>query len=203
MHSPSRLLVRFDPILYWERARTFAFAQRHIIVGLLAWAYFASLAAPDITYINRNTDSIDYLSGAKWLRLTHPTGAPLYNMVNHVLLQIPHPFTNDYAWLALFTALSGAALAYLAYRVTYKLLAPLLIVGSSLVVTQSTVINPYVPVVFWTVLAWWLHRTDRRTLKYVVGAIGIGVHHLVALVIIPVLIIDLYRTRNEIIPHMW
>ena len=46
---------------------------------LLAVAYFGMLSAPDITWINTDSDSGIYLWSTQHLGLSHPTGAPLYN----------------------------------------------------------------------------------------------------------------------------
>src|SRR3972149_6440400 len=143
------------------KARLVAFIQanRLPLITCAAFAYFAYLSAPDITYINRSTDSIDYLSGAKWLRITHPTGAPLYNIGNHLWLQIPHPGT-DYWWLTILTSLAGAGLAHLAYRISGRVLAPLLVMAGGVAVSQAPAVNTSVPSGFLVVPAWYPHVKD-------------------------------------------
>src|SRR3989304_5814078 len=103
----------------------FILRHRFAAVTLLAFGYFWWMTAPDITFINRGTDTIASLSAARYLRLSRPTGLPLYNMINHVLLQVPHPGT-DYWWLATFTALAATGIVHIVYRVSGKILSPLI-----------------------------------------------------------------------------
>ncbi len=165
------------------------------LVFTLSLGYFLLLTAPDNTWVNAEVDGSDYLMGAKYLTLTHPTGAPLYNMVNWVLLRLPLGGTEFWR-LAVWSAVASAGTATLLFTMTRNPIAPLVFLASGLVVSQSTIVETYAVITLIMVLSFHLHTKERHALKYLVLALGLAIHHLPLLVLVPLAVSDLTNGRN-------
>ncbi len=149
----------------------------YVVVFTAAFLYLWSLTAPDSTWVNADHDGNNYIMGAKYLVLTHPTGAPLFNLLNWVLIRLPMPGTEYFA-LAIWSAIFSAGTATLLWHLTRNFVAPLVFLASGLVVGQSTIVETYAMVSFLMVLSYYFHTRDRHSLKYAVIGIGLAVHHL-------------------------
>lgn len=170
-------------------------AQKYILVGVLglSLAYFTVLTAPGLTWINTDSDGATYLTSAKYFTLSHPTGAPLYNLINMAAVRIP---LGEEAWrLAIMSAIAASLTTALLYLITKNLLAPLVFVASGLVVSQSTIIETYSLVTLLMVLGYYLHTKDSR-LKYLVLGFGLAVHHLAIFALLPLMVYDYFNNKS-------
>lgn len=165
-----------------------AFLKRYwveILVLVCALGYFIAMCAPDMTWVNVDSDGSAYINAAKHLVVTHPTGAPLYNIMNALVVRIP--IGSEFWRLSMISAIASGLtclfLFLLAKRYTTSkwraLIAPLVYCASGLVVSQATILDTYSLITFMTVLAFWFHIKGMHRAKYLIIGLGIGIHHLI------------------------
>jgi len=165
------------------------------LVGLLALVFYIVLLPPDITWISVGSDASDYMIAAKYLRIAHPTGEPLFIMAGAVWMRII-PFGSEWFRFALMSAVFSAATAGVLYYATRNLIAPLIYVTSAVVISQSTIIELYSMVTFFIVMGWYLHSQGHRGWGYAVMGLGIAVHHLAGFVFLGLVAQDLMRRES-------
>lgn len=169
------------------------------IVAFAAMCGFAWLTAPELTWINTDSDSGIYLASAKYLIPSHPTGAPFYNVMNAVWLRA-FPFGSE-AWrIALGSAIFSGATAGLLYKETRSLIAPLIYGGSAVVVSQSTILETYALVTF-CMVGMYVYRGKPKAVV-IFAFVGLGVHHLIGLVLIPMMV-SYYLGGRSLKPFAW
>lgn len=167
-----------------------------------ACAYFIYLAAPYLTSVNVDVDSLHYLSGAQNFVVTPPQGAPLYNILNALIVRIPfgEPFWRICCSTAIFSGFTAMILFMFAKRYTKSkwiaLLAPLCFCASAVVVSQSTIIKQYSLITLLSVLALYLHFSGKDKAKYIVLALGVAVHHLIIFALLVVWLYDMVKHKK-------
>jgi hypothetical protein len=149
----------------------------------------------DITWVSVGSDGTDYMIAAKYLRIAHPTGEPLYIMTGALWMRII-PFGTEWFRFALLSAVFSAATAGVLYYATRSYLAPLIYATSAVVISQSTVIELYSMVTFFIVLGWFLHSRGYRHWGYAVLGLGLAVHHLAGFVFLGMVLQDLLRKES-------
>jgi len=172
------------------------------MVGLISFGYFALLAAPNMTWLNTDCDGAIYLRAAKYFVLSHSTGAPLNNLINYIFVRIP--IGEEFWRLTMVSAIASSISAVLLYLIAKRytdtpwkrFLAPAIWLGSGLVVSQSTIVETYALVTLTCVAAYYFHLSGHNKLKYVACALGLGVHHLIGFVLIPLIISDWMNKRT-------
>ena len=70
-----------------------------VIVGLAAFAYFAWLATPGLTFVGVDHDISDTLWAGKVWGLQHPTGSPVYTSVSWVVARFTPTWDAEAHWL--------------------------------------------------------------------------------------------------------
>ncbi len=173
-----------------------------LLVLVCSLAYFIALTAPDMTWVNVDSDGSAYLLAAKHWSITHPTGAPLYNMFNWLMVRIP--IGSEYFRLCLVSAVAAGVtslfLYLLAKRYTFSkwkaLLAPLVFCASGVVVSQATILDTYSVITLMSVLAFWFHVKGMHRAKYITIGLGIAVHHLILIPLGVLWIADLISRRK-------
>lgn len=173
-----------------------------LFVLAFALAYLVPLTAPGLTWVNTNSDSSIYLASARYVIPSHPTGAPLFNVLNAIILRtFPAADTNHQAWmLAMVSSVSSALTATVLFWHTKRVIAPLVFLAANLVVAQSTIIETYPLVTLLMVCMYvWRHKP---WVVIATGIIGIGIHHLIGLVLLPVLY-QKWRDRELTWAYLW
>lgn len=175
----------------WPRVATY------VVTGL-ALAFFISITAPNITWINTDADGTIYQAAAKYLIPSHPTGAPLFNLFNAFWIRA-FPFGSE-AWrLALVSAVTAGITAGVLYHYTRSLIAPLVFVASGVVASQASIIETYAPVTLCMVIMY-VYR-DRPRIVVAAAFVGLGVHHLIGLTLIPI-VIWYWRSHRPLKPFV-
>ena len=164
--------------------------MKALAVLLVSFAYLAFMAAPDVTWINTDSDAGTYLWSTKNLGLSHPTGAPLYNIVGHFLTLGTDDIATRAYILSLLSAFTSALTAMILWLETRKFIAPAIFLAVGLVVSQSTIIETYGPITLTMVLLYYWR--DKRWLFLVAGIAAIGLHHLAGLALLPLVV---YRRK--------
>jgi len=182
---------------------------KHIphIIGLVSLGYFTLLCAPNMTWLNTDCDGTIYLRSAKYFVLSHSTGAPCLNLLNYLVVRIP--LGTEFWRLAMVSVIASSITAVLLYLIAKRytnvlwkqLLAPAIWLGSGLVVSQSTIVETYALVTLAMTLAYYLHLVGHNKLKYLACALGLGIHHLIGFVLIPLIISD-YFDRKSLKPAL-
>lgn len=174
-------------------------AQTQWLVLVGALAFFIVLTAPVLTWVNTDSDGSVYMMAAKYFRNSHPTGAPVYNFLNMALLRI-NPYGSE-AWrLALGSAIAAGFTTWILYRYTGSLIAPLAYMASGLVVSQATIIESYSLITLLMVVMY-VYR-DNQKVVIVAGLLGLGIHHLIGLTLIPV-VFWYWQTSRPLKPFLW
>jgi hypothetical protein len=145
-------------------------------VGLLALAYFAVLLPRDITWVNVGYDGPGYLLAMRHLRITYPTGDPLYILLGAAWIRA-FPFGTEWFRVALLSATFGGAAAGLLYYHTRSWLSPLVFLASGVVVSQAIVVEKYTLTTFLILLAYHVWSSDRRAWGYAILGLALAVHH--------------------------
>lgn len=168
--------------------------KNEIIVLVIALAYFIWLAAPDVTWINTDSDTGIYTWSTRNWGLSHPTGAPLYNIIGNLINQ-GADLQQAAQRLSLLSAVTAALTAFVLYRETRNLIAPGVFMAAGLVVSQATIVETYAPVTLTIVLAW--HWRSSPRLFPVAMALGIGIHHLIGFTVLPLMMWRYYRVGER------
>lgn len=175
---------------------------KEILVLAIATGYFAIMVAPDLSWVNCASDANGYLRAAKFGELSHPTGAPLFNMFNWLILKL-YPFNNEFWMLSMISAICSGLTTMLVYRLARRytksewkrFIAPLVYCASGMVVSQATIIETYAPMTLLWTLAYWFHVKEQHRAKYATLMIGIGVHHLILIPLGIFFIVDTLRLK--------
>jgi len=176
--------------------------KRHSVEILLLVAcctYFGAMAAPDMSWVNTDCDGPTYLSSAKYLTISHPSGAPLYNLINAVVVRIP--IGAEYWRLCMVSAIAAGATCLVLYLLAKRytkskwkaFIAPLVYCASGLVVSQATILDTYSVVTFISVLSYYFHVTGHMRSKYLALGCGLAVHHLILIPLAIFWVADLAR----------
>lgn len=155
-----------------------------VVVGA-SLAYLIWLTAPALTWVNTDADGVIYLHAAKYQTLAHPTGAPLFNWLNMAILATIER-GDDFWKLAVVSALASAGTSLILYRERRSLIPPLIWLSSGVVVSQSTILETYALVSLLMVAMY--HWRHKPWAVVVLAIIGIGIHHLIALALLPIVI---------------
>jgi len=171
------------------------------LIFALALAYFVSMLPRDITWVSVSSDGPDYMLAAKYFRVAHPTGEPLYTLLGALWVRLI-PIGSEWWRYSLMSAVFSAGTAALLYAATRRLVAPLVYLASGIVVSQSTILELYAPVTFFIVLAWWLHDMGYRAWGYAAIGLGLAVHHLAGFMFLGMLGKD-YILRQPMRTALW
>ena len=171
------------------------------LVFVSSLLYFLTMTASNSTWVNADHDGNNYVMGARYLVLTHPTGAPLFNIVNWVLIRLPFLGT-DYFRLALWSAVASAGTATLLFHMTKRILAPGIFLAAGVVVSQSTIVETYALITFIMLLAYYLRMKGHYRASYILLGLGLAVHHLPLWQAI-IFLADDYLKRNSLKTFLW
>lgn len=166
----------------------------NLFVFVGSFLVFSVFTAPDNTWINTDSDGSIYIAAAKYLRLSHPTGAPLYNLLNWALYRIT-PGETDYWRIAIWSAVFSSGTATILWMTTRRMEAVLVFLTSGLVISQSSIIDTYALITLLMTIAYYFHKRNQPTLAYITCGLGAAVHHLIALVFIPLILSDYFNHR--------
>jgi hypothetical protein len=172
------------------------------LIFVLALAYFISMLPRDITWVNVGSDGTDYMIAAKYLRVAHPTGEPLYTLLGAAWIRLLSLFGSEWWRFSLLSAVFSAGTAAVLYQTTRSWLAPAFYLASGVVVSQSTILELYSMVTFFTILGWALHERGHRGLGYSAIGLGLAVHHLAGFMFLGLLAKD-YLARQPLKPAIW
>jgi len=190
---------------YWAELLVFG-----VIFGVLLMC-----TAPDMTWINTDSDGIHYTYAAKYLYPAHKTSAPLFLLLGHVFLWLP--IGTEFWRMSLISVLSSTASAVFIYLIIrkklllknagniayspsyiekvnkknriYALIGALIFGGSALVISQSTIVETYALVTMFGLGAYYFATKGNWLYCALMLGAGGAVHHLI---LIPLLILLIF-----------
>ncbi len=154
------------------------------------------LAAPDMTWINTDSDGVHYVYSAKYLYPAHKTSAPLFLLLGHLFLKIP--FGTEFWRISLISVLASTASAIFIYLIIkeklgdksrfYALIGSLVFGSSALVISQSTIVETYALVTMFGIGAYYFATKKQWVRTALMIGAGGAVHHLIGIPILVLLI---------------
>jgi len=175
---------------------------------LVFGAIFAVLlidCAPTMTWINTDSDGIHYTYAAKYLLPAHKTSAPLFLLLGHAFLWLP--FGTEFWRFAMLSVLASTASAVFIYLIIkekvgkegriYGLIGALVFGGSTLVISQSTIVEAYALMTMAGVGAYYFAiKRQWKRCALMLGT-GFATHFMISLTAIVLLL-----TFKELRPHL-
>lgn len=177
-----------------------AFIKKYIveILGFVLIAFILiNNVAPDMTWINTDSDGIHYTYSAEYLYPSHKGSSPLYLLVSNVILRIP--VGTEFWRMAMLSAISGIVGSFLIYLIirkkidaklsrAYACIGALIYGGSALAISQNTIVEVY-PLVTTVCLGIYYFCLKKKwlTSSILIGVAG-AIHPTSMLVILPMLI---------------
>ncbi len=163
--------------------------------------------APNLTWINTCSDGVHYIFASKNLYLSHKTSAPLFLLLGKLFLWLP--FGSEF-WrmglISVFSTFIASILVYLSIKVMVgrrglALLGALMYGSSAIVISQSTIVETYPLVTMLGISAYYYALKKKWASSSLMMALGLAVHHLIGLIILPLLMFnkELRRPRRLLI----
>ena len=177
--------------------------KKHLpwIILTLSFIFFSILATRTYSWIFI-PDSGDWLASSTMWMVPQPMGYPLYILLGHFL----NAFSGDLVlkMVIVLSCFCSAITVCLVYFVSLKLTKNLLIsitsavllTGSALFLTQSTIVEQYALLTVLLTAAFWFYLTDK---KYLVGVfLGLAISvHVFAVIISLMWFVILWKKRRE------
>ncbi|KKK64024.1 hypothetical protein LCGC14_2988390, partial [marine sediment metagenome] len=162
--------------------------------------------APDITWMNTDSDGAHYTLAAKYLTTAHHMSAPLYLLLGNLFLRLP--FATE-AWrMGLMSVLGTLGSVVFIYLIVsnllkdnprariYAIISGLIYGSSALVISQSTVIETYTLSTMCGVGAYYFVVRKKWLWASVMLGLGLAIHPFLAFIVWAVLFIVNKEMRN-------
>lgn len=172
-----------------------------VVVGVLLNAL-----APQLTWMNTDSDGAHYTLAAKYLTTAHHMSAPLYLLLGHMFLWLP---VYSEAWrmglMSVLGTLGSCLFIYLVVRHLlagnakgrlYACIAVLVFGGSALTVSQSTIVETYTLGTMCGVGAYYFVLYRRWLLASIMLGLGLAIQPFFAFAVWLVLFVALREMRD-------
>jgi len=180
----------------------------YLIVGLVAFTYYLILSSKSWTWIFASQDSGDWLYGSLIWANVQPLGSPLYVLLGHFMNWIfpQHLVLAMTIGLSVLPASICVSVVYLtAKKLTsfkYAVISALVLLGSAVFLSQSTILEEYAISAMFVSLAFYFYISDRKKLTVLMLALGSAVHVIVAMVSVIWLIVNV-RDLKLWVKYLW
>lgn len=162
-----------------------------VFIGALSFLYYIFLSAKTYTWLYSSGDSGDWLAASNMWIVPQPFGSPLYILLGHLVNSIEGNL--PVLMTVLLSCLPSAITVALVYLITkhftnkdgYAITASLCLLGCSIFLTQSTILEEYALAVMFTVLGYYFYLKDRKALAVIALGLGSAVH----IVVIPITVL--------------
>jgi hypothetical protein len=166
-----------------------------LIAGVIAFAYYTLLCSKQWTWVFMSGDSGDWLTASSQWLVPQPYGSPLYLLLLRLFDSSPAVLT------ILLSCLPSAVTVGLVYATVRKLtgrelpaiVSSAVLLGCSVFLTQSTVLEEYALAVMLLTLSYWLYINDRKKLC----ALCLGLATAVHMFVLPIAIFWLILNYKE------
>ena len=156
------------------------------LIGLVAFAYLATLAVKEYSWVFISSDSGDFLMASTIWAVPQTYGYPLYVLLGHFLNLFPGDLAAKMT--VILSALPAAVAVAFIYLVVLKmtsktavaLISSAVLLGTAVFLTEATVTKGYALIAMFLILAFWSYINDRKYLTMVFLGLGTAVHMVVA-----------------------
>jgi hypothetical protein len=153
-----------------------------IALGLTSFLYYLFLCCKDYTWIFASGDSGDWLAAANMWLVVQPYGSPLYILLARAISFLP--FSLPAAMTILLSVIPSVITVVFVYLITVKIsgkkilgiTASVVLLGSAVFLSQSTILEEYALAVMFVVLAYWFYLKDKKVLTALMLGLGTAVH---------------------------
>ena len=153
-----------------------------IALGLTSFLYYLFLCCKDYTWIFASGDSGDWLAAANMWLVVQPYGSPLYILLARAISFLP--FSLPAAMTILLSVIPSVITVVFVYLITVKIsgkkilgiTASVVLLGSAVFLSQSTILEEYALAVMFVTLAYWFYLKDKKVLTALMLGLGTAVH---------------------------
>jgi len=157
--------------------------RKNIIVFLTTFILFIIISSKHYTWIFVSADSGDWLAASNWWFVPQPLGSPLYVSLGHFLNIFPGSLVLKMT--ILLSCLPSAITATIVYSITNKLIAPLLLLSSTIFFSQSVVLEEYAISTMFLVLSYYFITKSKYSIATIMLGLGTSIH----IILLPITII--------------
>lgn len=166
---------------------------------LVAAAYYGVLCAKSYTWVFLSSDSGDWLMTSNWFVVPQPYGSPLYILLMRLLGTFPG---DTVIWATvLLSVLPSAVTVTLVYLIVNKLVenwkiattSAIVLLGSAVFLTQSTILEEYALTTMLMTLGFWLYLNGHRYRTAICWGAAAAIHVFVLGAILFWLIVERQR----------
>ncbi len=179
-----------------------------LLIGLFAFIYYLTLSAKTYTWVFASSDSGDWLATANWWMVPQPYGSPLYIILNRLVGLLPggQPLNITILLSSLPSAIT-VVLVYLIVKrlvgkVSIALISSLVLLGSAVFLSQSTVLEEYALATMFLTAAIYAYVRGNRMLTMVLLGLGSAVHIFVGTLLIAWIITEWRSWRQWLKPTL-
>ena len=153
-----------------------------LVVLILSLVFYTILSAKEWTWLFVSSDSGDWLAASQMWMVPQPMGSPLYILFGQGLNILPGELALKMTLVlsCLASAVTVTMVFLIVRRLTNSLLISIacsvLLLGSAVFLTQSTVLEEYALVTMFATVAFWWYITDHRKLVGLFLGFAITVH---------------------------
>jgi hypothetical protein len=153
-----------------------------IALGLTSFLYYLFLCCKDYTWIFASGDSGDWLAAANMWLVVQPYGSPLYILLARAISFLP--FSLPAAMTILLSVIPSVITVVFVYLITVKIsgkkilgiTASVVLLGSAVFLSQSTILEEYALAVMFVTLAYWFYIKDKKVLTALMLGLGTAIH---------------------------
>jgi len=154
-------------------------------IFLISLGYFGLLSSHDYTWLFVSQDSGDWLAASIDWFVPQPMGSPLFILLGHFLNLFPGSLIIKMT--VLLSALPSAITVTLTYLIAKRLTqntplsmcASLVLLGATVFLTQSTILEEYAIATMLLVLSYWYYINDKKKLCLLSMGLGTAIHIMV------------------------
>jgi len=181
--------------------------KKHLpyLIGLVALVYYVILSAKDYTWVFLSGDSGDWLACANWWMVPQPYGSPLYIILGRLIGLLPgsQPLNLTILLSCLPSAIT-VGLVYLTVKhltdsskeastastgssrssFTIPLISSLVLLGSAVFLSQSTVLEEYALATMFLTAAIYTYVRGNKVLTMTLLGLGTAVHIFVGILLL-------------------
>ncbi len=153
-----------------------------LLIGLFAFIYYLALSAKTYTWVFASSDSGDWLATANWWMVPQPYGSPLYIILNRLIGLLPGSQPLNLTILlsslpsAITVVLVYLIVKYLTNKVSIAVISSLVLLGSAIFLSQSTVLEQYTLATMFLTAATYSYVKGNRMLTMILLGLGSAVH---------------------------
>jgi hypothetical protein len=185
----------------------------YLIVGVVAFVYYAILASKTYSWCFASGDSGDWLASSMVWMNSQPYGSPLYILLGHFVNALP--FSNLPLKMTLLLSVIPAsitvAVTYLIVKKitsNYKIaiVSTLVLLGAVIPLSQSTILEEYAIASMFVTLAFYFYIQDKKKLTILFLGLGSAIHIIVVCISVLWLIVHFvtdFKNIKSWLKYIW